>query len=109
MIPIMLWSYGIAVSPWMFFARQDQQNPEGNTQSIWAAFALALSYVACITLLILKFASINTCFWILVIVSALAAIWSFFSLLAELAKIKGQAQYDAALAQLTKGTSSLDT
>lgn len=43
-IPLLIWSYGVALAPWMWFAQKDQQ-AGGNEFSILATFSAQISYI----------------------------------------------------------------
>lgn len=43
-IPLLIWSYGVALAPWMWLAQKDQQ-AGGNEFSIFATFFAQISYI----------------------------------------------------------------
>ncbi len=45
LLPILLWSYGVATGPWTFLASKDQQSGGGNEFSLIAVFFLQLGYL----------------------------------------------------------------
>ena len=44
LIPLLIWSYGVALAPWMFLAQKDQQGG-GNEYSIFTTFFAQISYI----------------------------------------------------------------
>lgn len=44
LIPMLIWSYGIAMAPWVFLAQKDQQGG-GNEWSIFTTFFAEISYI----------------------------------------------------------------
>jgi len=59
-IPRLLWSYGTAMSPWMFFAQKDQQGEDGNEYSMISLLFAEVAYIsAMIMILFLKATMIN--------------------------------------------------
>jgi len=54
-IPRLIWSYGTAMSPWMFFAQKDQQGGDGNEYSMISLLFAEIAYIsAMIMILFLK-------------------------------------------------------
>jgi|AntAceMinimDraft_16_1070373.scaffolds.fasta_scaffold49595_2 hypothetical protein len=45
LIPLLIWSYGVALAPWMWLAQKDQQEGGGNEFSIFTTFFTQISYV----------------------------------------------------------------
>jgi len=59
LIPRLIWSYGTAMSPWMFFAQKDQQGG-GNEYSMISLFFAEIAYIsAMVMILFLKATMIN--------------------------------------------------
>ncbi len=44
-IPVLIWSYGIALFPWMWLAKKDQQSSGGNEFSLFYTFLAQISYI----------------------------------------------------------------
>lgn len=44
LIPMLIWSYGVALAPWMWLAQKDQQG-RGNEFSIFTTFFAQISYI----------------------------------------------------------------
>jgi len=44
-IPLLIWSYGVALAPWMWLAQKDQQGGGGNEYSIFTTFFAQISYI----------------------------------------------------------------
>jgi len=51
LIPLLIWSYGVALAPWMWLAQKDQQG-DGNEYSIFITFFAQVSYILGMILLV---------------------------------------------------------
>lgn len=51
-IPLLIWSYGVALAPWMWLAQKDQQG-EGNEYSILTTFFAQIAYIVGMIMLFL--------------------------------------------------------
>lgn len=45
LIPLLIWSYGVALAPWMWLAQKDQQGGGGNEYSMFTIFFAQISYI----------------------------------------------------------------
>ena len=45
LIPLLIWSYGVALAPWMWLAQKDQQGGGGNEYSMFTIFFAQVSYI----------------------------------------------------------------
>jgi len=59
-IPRLIWSYGTAMSPWMFFAQKDQQGGDGNEYSLISLLFAEVAYISAMAMILfLKATMIN--------------------------------------------------
>ena len=71
LIPMLIWSYGIAVAPWVFLAQNDQQGG-GNEYSIFTAFTAQIAYV--VAMIMFSFASLHSITVTFVLIMLLGAL-----------------------------------
>src|SRR3989338_5714127 len=45
LIPLLVWSYGVALAQWMYLAQKDQQGGGGNEYSMFTIFFAQISYI----------------------------------------------------------------
>jgi len=45
LIPLLIWSYGVALAPWMYLAQKDQQGVGGNEYSTFIIFFAQASFI----------------------------------------------------------------
>lgn len=72
LIPMLIWSYGVAMAPWIFLAQKDQQGG-GNEWSIFTTFFAEISYVIAMIMFYFdaSFASIAITFGSIMLISGL--------------------------------------
>lgn len=72
LIPMLIWSYGVAMAPWIFLAQKDQQDG-GNEWSIFTTFFAEISYVTAMIMFYFdaSFTSIAITFSAIMLVSGL--------------------------------------
>ncbi len=51
LIPLLIWSYGVALAPWMWLAQKDQQGGGGNEYSMFTIFFAQVSYILAMVML----------------------------------------------------------
>jgi hypothetical protein len=53
-IPLLIWSYGVALGPWIWLAQKEQQQPGGNEYSLFTTFMAEISYLTAMIMFFLK-------------------------------------------------------
>ncbi len=71
-IPLLIWSYGVALAPWMWLAQKDQQ-AGGNEFSIFATFFAQISYILAMIMFFLG-ATLSTIAMTFAVIMLIAAI-----------------------------------
>jgi len=51
-MPRLIWSYGTAMSPWMFFAQKDQQGGDGNEYSLISLLFAEVAYISAMAMIL---------------------------------------------------------
>jgi hypothetical protein len=73
LIPLLIWSYGVAITPWMWLTRKDQEGGSGNSYSVFTTLFAQVAYIVGIVMFLTgaTLGSIALIFSIIMIVNAL--------------------------------------
>ena len=72
-IPILLWSYSVATSPWSYMAFEDQRLGKGEASAMYSYF-VSLAYLLMVLMRLIGGADFSTCFTALIAVMCVAII-----------------------------------
>lgn len=103
LIPLLIWSYGVALAPWMWFAQKDQQGG-GNEYSMFSVFFAQVSYILAMVMFFLgaTLGTIAITFGAIMFVGAILLVFIAFG--GEIKKWSSKKEVKEALAVLEEAS-----
>ena len=94
LVPMLLWSYGVATGPWSYMAQRESQGNDGYDASATHVLFVSLGYLLMVAMYLFAGANPSTCLTALVMVMTLALLTQLIVTISVLIGTRGRSTYE---------------